>query len=300
MLGIGLGIDYGLLVISRFREERGAGLDVPAALHRTMATAGRTVVFSAATVAVALVGLARVPRPDDPLTRLRRRRGRADDDGGRGDAAAGPAGLGRPPAVAGRPGVVARSVRPARPPSSCAGPCRSSWWSAWVSCCWRRRSCTPASTTSASARCPSRRRPARWPRRSTPGSPRSRPSRSRWWRTSTPDDPRLAAWVDGVSRLPGVAGATVDDDVSGAGVTVVEVHAEGETNGRTAQAVVREVRALDPGFPVLVGGDPAEIVDLERLDHVPPADRHRHRGRRHVRAAVPDDRLGGRARSRPS
>ena len=63
MLGIGLGIDYGLLIISRFREERGAGRDVPAALHRTMATAGRTVVFSAATVAVALVGLAVFPDP---------------------------------------------------------------------------------------------------------------------------------------------------------------------------------------------------------------------------------------------
>jgi RND superfamily putative drug exporter len=77
-----------------------------------------------------------------------------------------------------------------------------------------------------------------------------------------PDDPRLAGWVDDVSRLPGVVGATIDDEVSGAAVTVVEVHAEGESNGRTAQAVVRDVRALDPGFPVLVGGDPAEIVDL--------------------------------------
>ena len=48
MLGIGLGIDYGLLMVSRFREERGAGFDVPDAVRRTMATSGRTVVFSAA------------------------------------------------------------------------------------------------------------------------------------------------------------------------------------------------------------------------------------------------------------
>ena len=35
MLGLGLGIDYGLLVVSRFREERGAGHDVADAVRRT-------------------------------------------------------------------------------------------------------------------------------------------------------------------------------------------------------------------------------------------------------------------------
>ena len=78
-----------------------------------------------------------------------------------------------------------------------------------------------------------------------------------------PDDPRLAAWVADVEPPAGRGrGDGRRRPVSGAGMTVVEVHAEGETNGRTAQAVVREVRALDPGFPVLVGGDPAEIVDF--------------------------------------
>jgi putative drug exporter of the RND superfamily len=57
MFGIGLGIDYGLLVVSRLREEKAAGLDVAAAVERTVATAGRTVAFSAMTVAVALSGL---------------------------------------------------------------------------------------------------------------------------------------------------------------------------------------------------------------------------------------------------
>jgi putative drug exporter of the RND superfamily len=57
MLGIGLGIDYGLLMVNRFREERGAGLDVHDAVIRTVATAGTTVMFSALTVAVAMSGL---------------------------------------------------------------------------------------------------------------------------------------------------------------------------------------------------------------------------------------------------
>ena len=57
MLGIGLGIDYGLLMVNRFREERGRGRDVHDAVVQTVATAGKTVVFSALTVAVAMCGL---------------------------------------------------------------------------------------------------------------------------------------------------------------------------------------------------------------------------------------------------
>ena len=57
MFGLGLGIDYGLLMVNRFREERRAGLDIEHAVERTVATAGVTVAFSALTVAVALCGL---------------------------------------------------------------------------------------------------------------------------------------------------------------------------------------------------------------------------------------------------
>ena len=57
MFGLGLGIDYGLLVVSRFREERAAGADVADAVERATATAGRTVAFSALTVAASLAGL---------------------------------------------------------------------------------------------------------------------------------------------------------------------------------------------------------------------------------------------------
>src|SRR5664280_594580 len=42
VLGLGLSIDYALLIVSRYREERGAGLDPAAAVERTSATAGRT------------------------------------------------------------------------------------------------------------------------------------------------------------------------------------------------------------------------------------------------------------------
>ncbi|MFD5434352.1 MMPL family transporter [Kitasatospora sp. NPDC127067] len=57
VLGLGLSIDYALLMVNRFREERGHGADIAAAVERTAATAGRTVAFSGLTVAVALSGL---------------------------------------------------------------------------------------------------------------------------------------------------------------------------------------------------------------------------------------------------
>ncbi|WP_080791791.1 MMPL family transporter [Corynebacterium pacaense] len=57
ILGLGLAIDYGLFMVSRFREEMDKGSPVPQAVATTTATAGKTVVFSAAMVAVALSGL---------------------------------------------------------------------------------------------------------------------------------------------------------------------------------------------------------------------------------------------------
>ena len=61
MIGLAVGIDYALLIISRFKEELGRGLETRAAVVRAVATAGRTVVFSGATVVLALVGLLITP-----------------------------------------------------------------------------------------------------------------------------------------------------------------------------------------------------------------------------------------------
>jgi putative drug exporter of the RND superfamily len=63
MLGLGLAVDYSLLVISRFREERAGGLELPGAIERTLATAGRTVAFSGLTVAASLCGLLAFAEP---------------------------------------------------------------------------------------------------------------------------------------------------------------------------------------------------------------------------------------------
>ncbi|MEV8427549.1 MMPL family transporter [Streptomyces chartreusis] len=57
MLGLGLAVDYALLMVVRFREERRNTDDVARAVERTVAAAGRTVLFSGLTVAVSLTGL---------------------------------------------------------------------------------------------------------------------------------------------------------------------------------------------------------------------------------------------------
>ena len=57
LMGIGVGIDYALIVVTRYRAEHGGGLSRDDALLRAMDTAGRTVFFAACTVIIALLGL---------------------------------------------------------------------------------------------------------------------------------------------------------------------------------------------------------------------------------------------------
>src|SRR5919204_3098741 len=57
MLGLGLGIDYSLFVVSRFREELARGESVERAVAWSVATAGRAVLFSGATVMIGLLAL---------------------------------------------------------------------------------------------------------------------------------------------------------------------------------------------------------------------------------------------------
>src|SRR5689334_17752465 len=60
-MGLALAIDYSLLIISRYRDELAEGADPERALTRTMVTAGRTVLFSAMTVALSMVAMVLFP-----------------------------------------------------------------------------------------------------------------------------------------------------------------------------------------------------------------------------------------------
>ncbi|WP_415639090.1 MMPL family transporter, partial [Prescottella defluvii] len=62
LIGLGLAIDYGLFIVSRFREELGDGYETRAAVRRTVMTAGRTVLFSATMVITSLGGLLLFPQ----------------------------------------------------------------------------------------------------------------------------------------------------------------------------------------------------------------------------------------------
>ncbi|MEV4424109.1 MMPL family transporter [Streptomyces sp. NPDC049602] len=61
-LGLGLAIDYALFVVRRYREELAAGADTYTAVRTTLRTAGRTVLFSALTVAVSLAAMLVFPQ----------------------------------------------------------------------------------------------------------------------------------------------------------------------------------------------------------------------------------------------
>ncbi|OBA95060.1 hypothetical protein A5666_06245 [Mycolicibacterium fortuitum] len=60
-MGLALAIDYTLLIVSRYRDELADGADPDRALVRTMVTAGRTVLFSAMTVALSMVAMVLFP-----------------------------------------------------------------------------------------------------------------------------------------------------------------------------------------------------------------------------------------------
>jgi putative drug exporter of the RND superfamily len=63
LIGLGVAIDYSLLVVSRWREERSHGRTGDEAVQRAMETAGRAVVFSGVTVAIGLLALVALPLP---------------------------------------------------------------------------------------------------------------------------------------------------------------------------------------------------------------------------------------------
>jgi putative drug exporter of the RND superfamily len=64
MMGLALGVDYALLMVSRFRQERDEGADLDAALTTAVHAAGRTIVFAGTTLAIAMVTAAMVAPGD--------------------------------------------------------------------------------------------------------------------------------------------------------------------------------------------------------------------------------------------
>ena len=72
LVGLGVAIDYALLMIFRFRDELREGDDVESALVETMTHAGRSVIVSGSTVALGLLSTGGAAAAADPLDRYRR------------------------------------------------------------------------------------------------------------------------------------------------------------------------------------------------------------------------------------
>src|SRR5918995_932346 len=271
MLGIGLGIDYGLLLLSRFREERATGLEVAGAVRRTMATAGRTVVFSACTVAVALAGL--LVFEDATIRSL----------------AFGGIGVVLAPMLASLtllPALLGRIGHRLRPQVAAGG---EGGFARLARLIQRRSVPVVVVVGIGLVLLAAPFTHARFDDIGVHALPRSSETRqvaeaidSRFPAVTAepvkvvadvdPDDLALVRWLDDVAALRTVAGTAIDD-ASRTGVTVAEVRPEGPSNGSAPPGGGRAVPGADGPVPLGPGGDPAEIVDLRDsvVDRLPLA-----------------------------
>ncbi|MBB4736690.1 RND superfamily putative drug exporter [Actinoplanes octamycinicus] len=259
LLGIGLAVDYALLIVARFREEREADHDAPVAelLARTMATAGRTVLIAGLAVGAAMAGLSAFAEPLLGAMAL---------GGAVAVLVATGAGLTVVPAliaVAHRripaarrsrpgPGLLARlaAVAQARP-----APVALAVTAGLLGLALPFLVAVNLENSDA---------------RALPAAAEARQLRETVQRdfSGGQADPIVVVtgadpdrdFLDAVNRLDGVLRVEARPDIA-AGAAVLDVTPEGETAGPASRDVVRAIRAMDPPFPVLVGGAAAELVD---------------------------------------
>ena len=281
-LGLGLAIDYSLFMVSRYREELARVGPGPEAIRRTLATAGRTVLFSSLTVAAALGSLLLFPQRFLYSMGI----------GGMMVAAlAGAVALVVPPAVLALLGTRVNALAPRRLQRAAdaeARPAQSGPWYRLSRAVMRRPGTIAAGSAvllialglpflgvkftavdasvlpaSASARQVDDALKRDFDvRHTTPITLVAQTDRG----------PALDQYVHDVRAVDGVAAVSaprrVADDLTVADV----VPAAGALSDRS-QATLRELRGLDPPFGVLARGQTAALVDLKSslADHLPGA-----------------------------
>ena len=273
-LSLGLAIDYSLLITSRYREEmasRGPGRE---ALTRTLQTAGKSVLFSAITVAAALAGLMVFPQ------RFLFSMGLA---GVLVALIAAAVALLVLPAVLALLGVRINSLAPKswkRRSETADEQITSGFWYRLSNAVMRRPGIVAAATavlllivalpalgirftsvdagvlpTSAAARQVSDTISADFPQ------DRSEPI---YLAVTAPDTPEagaeLTAFAATIARNPDAA-AVVPPVYAGAGTWRIDVYAKGTGLETSSQQLVDQIRAADAPYPVLVGGLTASFVD---------------------------------------
>src|SRR4051794_3739904 len=263
LFGLALAVDYSLLMVSRFREQRASGSSVEDAVVGSVATAGRTIVFSALTVTVALAGLFLFGNPTFTSLAI----------GGIATVlVALAAGLTLTPALTTvwGPKIAVRAARD--------GASTGFFWR--VAHVVQRRPLVTAGLTSAvlvamalpflGAHFSSgdyRVLPTSVEsRRATDTMVNAFPSMSTEpIEVVIPDAPARADLTGYVRFLRGVPGVRVVTlaGVGSSPVALVEVVPRGAAQGATARRVVEAVRSRHPGFPVLVTGSAAALVDFQ-------------------------------------
>jgi RND superfamily putative drug exporter len=271
LLGLGLAIDYSLLVVGRFREELRAGYATPDALARTMAAAGRTAVISGGTIALALASLAIFPQVFLRSMALG------------GAAAVLIATLGAVTVLPGLlavlgPRINAGQVRlPRRRPRPASDTPAPDGWARLAGSVMRHPVWYLAVVVVVLAGLAAPLLHARFAggdeRVLPPGSPVRTVSEqiAAQFPGGSPA-PILVLVEGGTAQIQGLMGdITALPDVTGAhpvasrdGATLVSVTYPGERTGPAAYRAVREIRGLPTpgGLRVLVGGRPAQDVDL--------------------------------------
>ncbi|MDX6287081.1 MAG: putative drug exporter of the superfamily [Frankiales bacterium] len=260
MLGLGLAIDYSLLAVYRFREERAAGLDVPHAVERTVATAGRTVAYSAVTVMASFGGLMVL---NDPLFR-------SLAAGGIGViVVAMLAALTLTPALL---GIWGHRIKPRATSDHGAFATLARWV--------HRRPVPVVIVVAAAllaAGIPFLHANYRQ------GGPEALPKGSEVRQVAetlttrfpdqqvlpllviapvSPTDPRLLKYADQLRVRQGVTAVTAEQDLDGQ-IAALRVYPIGDSQGSAAQSLVRDLRADEPGFPTYVAGSAAYLVDFK-------------------------------------
>src|SRR3954454_5344148 len=262
LFGLALSVDYSLLMVNRFREERGAGYDPHQAVVRTVNAAGRTITFSSLTVMAALAGLFAFGDPTFTSLAI----------GGIATAllALG-AGLfliptlltvwgtkikpaARAHAVDGKFGRLACRVQ--RRPALVAGACAVlllALAAPFLSVNYGNGDARllPASYESRAvadtllARSPGR---------------QAEPIKIVGERGA--NDPAVLAYADEIRNLPGVQSVRIDSTLPG-NLSSIDVIATGTTQGDNAKNVVKTLRDNRPSYPTYVTGSAAFLIDFQ-------------------------------------
>lgn len=261
MLGLGLSVDYSLLMVQRFREELASGRSAADAVERTVASAGRTVTFSGLTVIACLAALVAFNEPTYRSLAI----------GGMAVVLVAMfAGATLIPALL---GAAAKRVRPQPPNVSDDG--RFARLGAWVQ---HRPVLVVVAVGGLLLASAAPFLGVHFHSRDNREIPRGSGSRivadaleSRFTGASSADpitvvlpeaftDVRVTSYVTQVQSWPGVATVTVERGLSGPW-SAIDVQPTGATEGPVARGLVRELRAHRPPGGSLVTGDAAYTAD---------------------------------------